>query len=187
MPYKPYIPLILLNGGGLLQSATVRMNTRMHERFFSFFRRHSAYGVLFLRLAIAVLVLYGVQDNVFSWGRMLEFRDFLQARNVPFPLFSAQLSVYVQFLCGLLLLAGAAVRVVGLLLIINFTAAISIAHIGQSFPQYYPAAQLIAVGFFFLFNGAGPVSLDAYLARTRKGRSSQVAVNDPAVFTKSNT
>ncbi|WP_299824018.1 DoxX family protein [uncultured Pontibacter sp.] len=139
----------------------------MGIKAFSFFRRYNTYGVLFIRLAIGVFLLYGVQDNVFSWDRMLEFRDFLEERKVPYPLLAAHLSVYLQFICGILLLIGGAVRWVGLLLIINFTAAILIAHTGQSFPQYYPAAQLIAVGFFFLFNGAGPVSMDAYLHRKR--------------------
>lgn len=139
----------------------------MSTHVFSFFRRHRAYGTLFLRFAIGVFIIYGVQDNVFHWDRMLEFRDFLDANGVPYPLVAAHVSVYVQFICGILLLLGAAVRWVGLLLIINFTAAIFIVHIGQSFPQYYPAAQLIAVGFFFLFNGAGPVSVDAFLEQKR--------------------
>ena len=150
----------------------------MSTKAFSFFRRHSAYGVLFIRFAIGVFIIYGVQDNVFSWARMLEFRDFLAERGVPYPLFAAHLSVYVQFLCGILLIIGGAVRWVGLLMIVNFTAAILIAHIGQSFPQYYPAAQLIAVGFYFLFNGAGPVSLDEYLHQKRaRSRDRTLQVN----------
>lgn len=155
----------------------------MDVSVFSFFRRHSAYGVLFLRFAISVFIIYGVQDNVFSWARMLEFRDFLQLRGVPYPLLAAHLSVYVQFVCGILLLIGGAVRLFGLLSF-NFTAAIFIAHIGQSFQQYYPAAQLIAVGFFFLFNGAGPLSLDASITRTRKEHHKKRAVNEPSVFRK---
>lgn len=135
---------------------------------FSFFRRNSSYGVLFLRVAIGVFIIHGVQDNIFSWERMLEFRDFLEAHGAPFPLFAAHLSVYAQFLCGVLLLLGAAVRLAGVLLIINFTVAIILVHLGQTFQQYYPAAQLIAVGFFFLFNGAGPVSVDALLENRRK-------------------
>lgn len=154
----------------------------MDAGVFSFFRRHSAYGVLFLRFAIGVFLIYGVQDNVFSWDRMLEFRDFLQERDVPYPLLAAHVSVYVQFVCGILLLLGGAVRLVGLLLIINFMAAIFIAHIGQTFPQYYPAAQLIAIDFFFLFNGAGPVSLDVYVARTQKKHNSQLSAKEPSVF-----
>lgn len=156
----------------------------MDASVYSFFRRHSGYGVLFLRLAIGVFLIYGVQDNVFSWARKLEFRDFLQARGVLSPLVAAHISVYVQFICGILLLLGGAVRFVGLLLIINFTAAIIIAHIGQSFPQHYPAAQLIAVAFFFSFHGAGPVSLDAHLARTRKQKDNQPTIKEPAAFHK---
>ena len=133
-----------------------------------FFRKYSSYGVIFLRVAIGVFIIYGVQDNIFHWDRMLEFRDFLEAHGMPFPLFAAHLSVYVQFLCGLMLLIGAAVRLAGLLMILNFTVAILLVHIGQSFPEYYPAAQLLAVGFFFLFNGAGPVSLDSWLANNKR-------------------
>ncbi|GGG21232.1 DoxX family protein [Pontibacter amylolyticus] len=132
---------------------------------FTFFKRHWAYGVVFLRFAMGVFLIYGVQDNVFSWERMLEFRDFLQAHGVPYPLLAAHLSVYTQFLIGLMLLLGWGVRIAGLLLIINFTAAILIVHIGQSFPQYYPAAELIFAGFFYLFNGAGPLSIDSLLEK----------------------
>lgn len=135
---------------------------------FRFFRKYSSYGILFLRFAIGVFLIYGVQDNIIHWDRMLEFRDFLQAHGMLVPLFAAHLSVYVQFLCGLMLLAGAKVRLAGLLMILNFTVAILLVHLGQTFPEYYPAAQLIAVGFFFLFNGAGPVTLDAWIARKRR-------------------
>lgn len=138
------------------------------DSYFQFFRRHSTYGVLFLRVAIGVFLIYGVQDNIFSWERMLEFRDFLEVHGMPYPLLSAHLSVYVQFFCGIMLLIGMAVRVAGLLLILNFTVAILLVHIGQTFQQYYPAAQLIAVGFFFLFNGAGPFSIDAVRAGKSK-------------------
>lgn len=135
----------------------------------NFFRRQSHYGVLFIRVAIGIFIIHGVQDNILSWERMLEFSKFLETHHTPFPLFSAYLSVYVQFFCGLMLLLGAAVRLAGLLLILNFIVAILLVHIGDSFSQYYPAAQLIAMGFFFLFNGAGPLSVDALWER--KGHS----------------
>lgn len=145
---------------------------------FAFFRRHRTYGVLFLRFAMGVFIIYGVQDNMLSWERMLEFRDFLQVRGVPFPLVAAHLSVYTQFMIGLMLLLGWGVRLAGLLLILNFTAAILIAHLGQSFPQYYPAAELIFAGFFYLFNGAGPFSVDSFLEKRQQQIQKQpVAVN----------
>ncbi|MBF8962634.1 DoxX family protein [Pontibacter sp. FD36] len=150
----------------------------MTRNAFAFFRRHKAYGVVFLRFAMGIFLIYGVQDNVFSWERMLEFRDFLQAHGVPYPLVAAHLSVYTQFLIGLMLLLGWGVRIAGLLLIINFTAAIIIVHIGQTFPQYYPAAELIFAGFFYLFNGAGPLSVDSFLEKRQVQTQKQpVTVN----------
>lgn len=78
----------------------------MRRGRFTFFRRHRAYGVLFFRFAMGIFLIYGVQDNILSWGRMLEFRDFLQVHGVPYPLVSAHLSVYTQFLIGVMLLLG---------------------------------------------------------------------------------
>ncbi|WP_299702192.1 DoxX family protein [uncultured Pontibacter sp.] len=145
---------------------------------FTFFRRHRDYGVVFLRFAMGIFLIYGVQDNILSWERMLEFRDFLQAHGVPDPLLAAHLSVYTQFLIGVMLLLGWGVRIAGLLLIINFMAAIVIVHIGQSFPQYYPAAELIFAGFFYLFNGAGPASVDSLLEnRQQQIQKQPAAVN----------
>ena len=51
------------------------------------------------------------QDNVFSWGRMLEFRDFMAQFGFPFPLFCAVLSVIGQFGGGLALVLRACSRV----------------------------------------------------------------------------
>ena len=108
---------------------------------------------------------------------MLEFRDFLQAHDVPYPLVAAYLSVFTQLLVGLMLLLGWSVRLACLLLIINFTAALLIVHIGQSFLQYYLAAELLCAGFFYLFNGAGPVSIDSY----RSSRKHQIQKLDVCV------
>ena len=57
-----------------------------------FFRRHAEYGTLFIRAIIGSFLVYGTQDNVFDWARMLEFRDFLEARGVPSPLVAARKS-----------------------------------------------------------------------------------------------
>jgi putative oxidoreductase len=60
----------------------------------SFFERHSAYGILVLRLLIGVRLLWGVADNVVSWEHMVEFEKFLAQRGVPMTLFAALISVY---------------------------------------------------------------------------------------------
>lgn len=130
---------------------------------FEWFRRRREYGVLFLRLLIGFFIIWGVQDNALSHERMAEFEKFLGARGTPYPPFTARLSVYAQLICGLSILLGAFVRPIAIVFIINFTCAVVIAHLGQSFAQMFPALMMIAAGFFFLFHGAGKFSVDELL------------------------
>ncbi len=134
---------------------------------FEFFKAREAYGTVFLRLLIGTFIIWGVADNILSWAHMLEFEKFLGARRVPYPLFAAHLSVYAQFVCGLSILFGAFVRLTSIVFIINFVAAIVIAHRGHSFQQMFPALMMIAAGLFFLFHGAGPLSVDAWLEKRK--------------------
>jgi putative oxidoreductase len=132
---------------------------------FEFFKKHQHYGAIFLRLLIGIFIIYGVQDNVLSYEHMKEFAAFLQERNVPFPLFSAFLSAYTQFVCGIMILLGAWIRLAAIFFIINFIAAIIIAHLGDTFRGIFPALMMVAAGFFFLFYGAGKLSVDEMLER----------------------
>jgi putative oxidoreductase len=135
---------------------------------FSFFKSRREYAALFLRLIIGSFIIWGVQDNVFSYKQMEEFAHFLGARGVPFPLFAAFLSVYTQFVCGILILFGAFVRLVSIPFIINFIAAVVIAHRGDDFRGMFPALLMVFVGLFFLFHGAGKPSFDEWWERRGK-------------------
>jgi len=131
----------------------------------SFFERNASIAPLFIRLIIGFHLIYGTQDNVLSWAQMLEFRDFLATRGVPYPLFAAHLSVYAQLICGALFIAGFATRPAGAVMVINFVAALLIAHRGDSYPGMFPALMMLAAACFFLFHGAGAHSVDDWLAR----------------------
>ncbi len=130
---------------------------------FDFLKRHRDYAALLLRILVGAFIIHGVQDNILSWAQMKEFEHFLHARGVPSPLFAAHLSVYAQFLCGISILLGAFLRLTSIVFIINFIAAIVIAHLGHSFRLMLPALMMIAAGFFFLLNGAGRPSVDHFL------------------------
>jgi len=132
---------------------------------FDFFARYRDYAPIFLRLLIGIFIIHGVQDNILSSERMVEFEKFLAARGVPATAFAARLSVYAQFICGVSILLGAWIRLTSVVFIINFICAIVIAHLGHSFQLMFPALMMIAAGLFFLFNGAGRVSIDALLDR----------------------
>jgi putative oxidoreductase len=75
-----------------------------------YFEQRRDYGAIFLRLIIGWRLIDGTQDNIFSWERMLEFKNFLEQRHVLFPLLAAHVSVYAQFICGILFMVGAFIR-----------------------------------------------------------------------------
>ena len=131
----------------------------------SLLEKYKECGVIFIRLIVGFHLIYGTQDNVFSYARMEEFASFLSARSVPFPLFSAFLSAYAQFICGILFIVGLATRYAAVAMIINFIAAIIIAHIGDTYPGMFPALMMLAAACFFLLHGAGKFSVDNRMRR----------------------
>lgn len=132
----------------------------MFARLDRYFQHYKEYGNFFLRLVIGWRLIDGTQDNVFSWERMIEFRDFLALHGTPFPLLAAIVSVYAQFICGILYMIGWFVRPAAIIMIINFIAALIIAHIGLSFQQSFDAWMMLVGSIFFLFSGAGKISVD---------------------------
>lgn len=135
---------------------------------FAFFKAREGYGAIFLRLLIGAFIIWGVQDNILSFAQMEEFAHFLAARGVPLPLFAAIVSVYGQLICGVSILFGAAVRLTSIPFIVNFVAALVIAHRGDTFRGMFPALMMVAAGLFFLFHGAGELSVDEYLMRRKR-------------------
>lgn len=131
--------------------------------------RHGEVGALILRLFVAFVLVYGTADNVLSTERMLEFRDFLAERGTPFPLFSARLSVYAQFLCGLLIAAGLATRLAALVMAVNFVCAYVIAHLGQPVDANWAPILMFAASVFLLVHGLGALSADEALRRQSRG------------------
>jgi putative oxidoreductase len=136
----------------------------------SILEKYKEYGVIFIRLIVGFHLIYGTQDNVLSYARMEEFAGFLFARGVPFPLFSAFLSAYAQFICGFLFIVGLATRYAAAVMIINFIAALIIAHIGDKYPNMFPALMMLAAACFFLLHGAGKLSVESMLEK-RKGKA----------------
>lgn len=126
------------------------------------------YADLPIRLAVGFHLIYGTQDNVFSWNRMLEFRDFLEIFGAPLPLASAIISVYAQFFAGILFILGWKVREAGAVMIFNFIVAILLVHLNDPYPNIYPAISMLAGAIFLVLNGTGHVSLQHWL-ESKKG------------------
>jgi putative oxidoreductase len=131
-----------------------------------FFARRSYLGAPLLRLFIAAVLIYGTQDNVFSQAQMLEFRDFLARHGFPFPLLSAWVSVYAQFLCGIAIALGLFTRWAALIMVVNFIVALAMVHVGLPFSANIAPLAMLFGSLFLLFHGPGKWSFDE--AKERK-------------------
>ncbi len=132
----------------------------MNRKLNQFFDQYQVYGAIFIRLLLGFHLIYGVQDNVLSWDRMLEFEAFLAQHGFPLSLFCAVVSVYAQLICGLLFILGAFVRAAALVMIFNFIVALMMVHLGDVYPSLFPALAMLLGSAFLLFNGAGAWSFD---------------------------
>ena len=124
------------------------------------FDRCREYGPFFVRAIIGFHLVYGTADNVFSFARMQEFATFLGDRGVPFPLPAAFLSAYAQFICGLLYIIGLFVRPAAAVMIVNFIAALVIAHRTGGYPPAALAWIMLFSSIFLLLHGPGRLSVD---------------------------
>lgn len=147
------------------------MATTLYARLNQFFERNKDYGAIFLRLIIGWRLIDGTQDNVFSWDRMIEFKVFLEQQNFAYPLAAAILSVYAQFICGVLYIVGLFIRPAAIIMIINFMVALLMVHWGTTFIDSFQALMMLSGSIFFLLNGAGKLSIDEWVGTTKPSNS----------------
>ena len=137
-----------------------RMQNLRRALLFEWLEPHKEYGLFFIRLTIGFRIIHGVADNVFSRAHMIEFRDFLANFGVPFPLFSAHLSVYAQFICGILFILGFLFRPAAFVMVINFIFALLIAHRTGGYTPAAAAWIMLFTSVGFLVHGPGRLSID---------------------------
>jgi putative oxidoreductase len=144
------------------------MRSGIYTTLNNYFESRKDYGVIFLRVIIGWRLIDGTQDNVLSWERMIEFRNFLEQHHVAYPLVAATVSVYAQFICGILYILGLFMRPAAVIMIFNFIVALIIVHIGTTFLQSFEALMMLFGSIFFLFAGAGKISMDNWLQSQKK-------------------
>jgi putative oxidoreductase len=127
---------------------------------FAWLEPHREIGPLFIRLGIGWHLVYGTQDNVFNAARMAEFRGFLAQQGFVYPAFMAPLSVYAQFLCGLLFVIGWFTRPAAAIMVFNFIVALWMVHRGRPYPENALAILMLCGSLFLLFHGPGRFALD---------------------------
>lgn len=129
----------------------------------SSFSKYSDFAIFLIRLVFGIRLIWGTQDNVFSFERMEEFAHFLEANGFPFPMISAFTSVYLQFFAGICWILGVWVRESAAVMAINFIVALLMVHIGDSYINAAPAIHLLAVSILLLTCGAGKWSVRSLL------------------------
>lgn len=137
------------------------MPQSLMQRVESALARRPGLGLLVLRAVIGGHLVWSTQDNVLSWGRMLEFRDFLAQFGFVYPLACAIVSVTAQFAGGALLVLGLATRLAAFVLAINFVVAIVMVDGTRPYPAAFAALSIVAACVCLMFTGAGSLSLDA--------------------------
>jgi putative oxidoreductase len=123
--------------------------------------RFADVGLLLLRCATGVFLIYQSHDNVLSAERMDEFVKFLTQFGFPAPELMAPLSVYFQFAAGVGFILGLFTRWLGLITAFQFVVAVWMVHSPDPFPTWWPALVLIFLGLYFGLRGSGRYGLDA--------------------------
>jgi putative oxidoreductase len=106
-----------------------------------------------------------------KFGHLEKVADFFQSLGIPFPLFSATLTAFIETVCGTCLLIGFASRLVAIPLILTMITAILTSEQGalkhilsdpQRFIHITPFSFLFASLLVFVF-GPGSASIDYWL------------------------
>lgn len=139
--------------------------TRAASDWAAALERLRPYAPFPLRLWVGWHLIYGTHDNLVSAERMAEFRDFLTQFGFPWPLLSAHVSVYAQFLCGVLFILGLFTRPAAAVMIFNFIVALLMVHTRTPYPQAALAFAMLTASVLLLLNGPGLPSIDAVLRR----------------------
>lgn len=127
-------------------------------------------GLLALRVATGLFLIFQSHDNVLSDRRMAEFVGFLKQFAFPLPELLAPLSVYAQFAAGFGFILGLFTRWFGLITCFNFVVAVWMVHRNDPVPGIWPAAILVFLGLYFGLRGSGRFGLDALFERSGRRR-----------------
>lgn len=131
------------------------------KRFNHFFETQSEYSTIFLRIVtgwrcVAPAWLYITGAKSFD-----KFSELLNTLHFPIPYIAAHVSIYVQFIGGILILLGLWTRYAAILLTIHFLIIVLTAHLHDTIVNSFAAWALLAMSVSLLFTGGGKFSIDS--------------------------
>lgn len=120
-------------------------------------------ATLILRLVLGFVIVYG-----HGWEKIVHFSD-MHENFVNFLALGSHasliLSIFAEFLCGILLFFGLFTRLAAIPLIINMLTAIAMAHHWHLMSQAQLPFVLLAGFIALLLMGPGKISLDALISK----------------------
>ena len=131
-----------------------------------FFEKRKDYGIIFLRLVAGWRLIAGQWGYVNQSKPMSDVQAFFNSIHIPVPIISAYVSVYAQFICGILFVLGLWVRPAAIIMAFNFTVAVIAANLDKGIEKSFAAWILFAVSVLLMFTGAGKISLDERLGKS---------------------
>lgn len=126
-------------------------------------QRYADASLLLMRVAVGSFLVWGVWDNISSSDHMQEFVSFLTKFGFPAPASMARLSVWAQFVVGILFVLGMLTRWAGIVCAVNFAVAIAMVDRFAGVRGAFASACLVLIGLYLATRGAGRFSLDERL------------------------
>lgn len=133
-----------------------------------FDRLHPGYGIAAIRAIAGIILLVAGYQKLMVMG-VGAVAGFFSNVGIPAPAVMAPLVVAVELVGGLLLIVGAFVRVIGLLMVVQFLVAAFAVNL-QSQAGWNAARLdflLVGAGLLFAVAGAGKLSVHEWLVRRR--------------------
>lgn len=131
----------------------------------SVFEKQTSVAIFLLRLLVGFHLLYAVHGVLFNTDAMKRVVGFFEAKHIIFPSFTAPLTAWTEVICACLFIAGLFTRLAAIAMIIVFINAIVIVHLGNPYPDAFPALVMLVGSIYLLFNGAGRYSIDTLLVK----------------------
>ena len=126
------------------------------------FVKMKEYAPLPLRMIFVYYLFTALKSQVYAPSTINSFAENLEGLNWPMPLVLAWIGSYTVLIGYVLIIVGFKIRYAAIPIIIYFAVASFGFHFaqGHSVKDAMPALILMALGIFFLFNGAGKPSID---------------------------
>jgi putative oxidoreductase len=133
------------------------------KKFNTFFERNVAYANILLRVIMGWRCVLPAWLFISGSKPIDKFIQLLTTLHFPVPNICAYISIYTQFVFGILIFFGLWTRPAALLMTIHFLIIVLTAHLHDDIVVSFTAWALLAMSVSLLFAGGGKFSIDSII------------------------